>query len=111
VPDFVELGEWNILCGIGVRFNFICDEMLGGVSDELALRTGRGLQAFNRRKPLLASIMLAAAQRSAMTALRQRFTLRQTRCTVPSMFSIPWCRRANGAAHANRSSRLFRHQT
>jgi hypothetical protein len=24
-----------------------------------------------------------------MTALRQRFTLQQTRCTVPSMFSIP----------------------
>jgi hypothetical protein len=38
---------------------------------------------------LLASIMLAAAQRSAMTALRQRFTLRQTRCTAPIMFSIP----------------------
>jgi hypothetical protein len=24
----------NILCGIGRRFNFICDEMLGGVSDD-----------------------------------------------------------------------------
>jgi hypothetical protein len=23
---------WNILCGIGVRFNSICDEMLGGVA-------------------------------------------------------------------------------
>ena len=52
-----------MLCGIGVRFNFVCDEMLGGMSDEPALRTGRCLQAFNRRKPLLASIMPAAAQR------------------------------------------------
>ena len=49
---------WNILCGIGVRFNFICHEMFGGVSDEPALRTGRCLQAF-----LLASIMPAAAER------------------------------------------------
>jgi len=47
---------WNILCGIGIRFNFICDEMFGRVSDEPALRTGRCLQAFNRRKPF-ASIM------------------------------------------------------
>jgi len=54
---------WSILCGIGVRFNFICHEMFGGVSDEPALRTGRRLLPFNRRKRLLASIMPAAAER------------------------------------------------
>jgi hypothetical protein len=64
---------WNILCSIGIPFNFICHEMLGGVSDEPTLRAGKCLQAFNRRKPLLASITLAAAQRSAKRALRQHF--------------------------------------
>ena len=28
----------KILCAIGILFNFICDGMLGGVSDEPALR-------------------------------------------------------------------------
>lgn len=36
--------------------------------------------------------------RSAMAALRQRFTLRQTQRTSPAFFSFRWCRRANGAA-------------
>ena len=31
----------EIYHGIGVRVNSICDEMLGGVIDEPALRTGR----------------------------------------------------------------------
>jgi hypothetical protein len=39
-------------------------------------------------KPLAASIMPAAVQRNAIAAFRQRFTLRQTRRTVPIMFSI-----------------------
>jgi hypothetical protein len=29
---------WNILCGVGIGFNFICDEMLGSASDEPVLR-------------------------------------------------------------------------
>jgi hypothetical protein len=49
---------WKILWGIGVRFNFICHKMFGGVRDEPALRW---LQAFNR-KSLLTSIMPAAAE-------------------------------------------------
>lgn len=43
--------------------------------------------AFNCRKPLLASIMPAAAHRKAIPASRQRLTLRVTRRMVPIMFS------------------------
>src|SRR3974377_1429395 len=49
---------------------------------------GSCLYAFKRRKPFTASIMPAAVQRNAIAALRHRFTLRLTRRTVPSMFSI-----------------------
>src|SRR5438093_13399580 len=47
-----------------------------------ALRAGSCLYAFNRRKPLAASIMPAAVQRNAIAAFRHRFTLRQTQRTV-----------------------------
>src|SRR6516164_11178652 len=46
------------------------------------------LWALRRRKPLAASSMAALVQRSAMEASRQRLTLRQTRRTVPIMFSM-----------------------
>jgi hypothetical protein len=46
------------------------------------------LKAFNRRKPLAASIMPAAVQRNASRRFRHHFTLRQTWRTVPIMFSI-----------------------
>ena len=44
--------------------------------------------AFSRRKPLAASCIAAAVQRIAIEAERHRFTLRQTRRTVPITFSI-----------------------
>ena len=44
--------------------------------------------SFSRRKPLAASCMAAAVQRIAIEAERHRFTLRQTRRTVPITFSI-----------------------
>jgi hypothetical protein len=46
------------------------------------------LCAFSRRKPLVASCMAAAVQRIAIEAERHRFTLRQTRRTVPITFSM-----------------------
>src|SRR3954447_2603262 len=46
------------------------------------------LWAFNRRKPLVASCIAAAVQRSAIDASRQRLTLRQTRRMAPIMFSM-----------------------
>ena len=49
---------------------------------------GSCLYAFSFRNPLAASIMPAAVQRSAMLALRQRFTFRETRLSVPIMFSM-----------------------
>src|SRR5215218_7328465 len=52
-----------------------------------ARSAGSWLFAFSLRKPLAASSMAAAVQRSAMEASRQRFTLRQTRRTEPITFS------------------------
>ena len=54
-----------------------------GVSEHWQLLVG--LQS---PEALVASCMAAAVQRSAIEASRQRFTLRQTRRTVPIMFSM-----------------------
>ena len=101
-PNFVDQAKQalpsEIICRIGVRFNFICYKIFGGVSGELALRTGRCLQ----RKRLLASSCRQPP--SAMTALPCIRHDAPDTMHRPSMFSIPWCGRANGAAHANRSS-------
>ena len=48
-----------------------------------ARRIGSCLCAFNRRKPLAASIMPAAVQHKAIRAFRHRLTLRQTRNYKP----------------------------
>ena len=50
-------------------------------------QTDNCLCAFNRRKPLLTSIMPAATHHKAIPASRQRLTLRVTRRMVPIMFS------------------------
>jgi hypothetical protein len=91
-PDFVEVTEagspWGMLCGISVVFSSLGDVFALVSCQRGSLRPGRYLWAFNRRKPLVASSMPAAVQRSAIAALRQCLTLRQTRRTVPMMFSI-----------------------
>jgi hypothetical protein len=91
-PDFVEVGEAGVAVGDAMRHErcvqLVWVTYLDWWAANAALSTGRSLFAFNRRKPLVASIMPAAVQRSAITALRQRFTLRLTRRTVPIMFSI-----------------------
>jgi hypothetical protein len=53
-----------------------------------ARRAGRCLYAFNRRKPLNASSVAAAAHRRAIKGERQYMTLRQTLRTVPMAFSM-----------------------
>src|SRR3712207_9481488 len=68
--------------------------MLGGARLLGNLHVGRGLRtmraarsagrcrfAFSLRKPLAASNIAAAVQRSTISASRQRFTLRQTRAS------------------------------
>jgi hypothetical protein len=45
--------------------------------------------SFQSTKALACLHDVGGGQRSALAALRQRFALRQTRRTVPSMFSIP----------------------
>ena len=54
--------------------------------------------AFSRRKPLAASCIAAAVQRIAIEAQRHRFTLRQTRRTVPITFSIMFVQATSAAA-------------
>src|SRR5262249_35662169 len=67
---------------------------------------GRCLEAFNRRKPLAASIIPAAVQRNAIAAFRHRFTLRQTRRTVPIMFSIELVQASERLSFAGKPRRL-----
>jgi hypothetical protein len=43
----------NILCGVGVGFNSICNEMLAGVSDELVLRIARTQEMIRERAATL----------------------------------------------------------
>ena len=58
-----------------------------GVQSEARRMRARHLPQ-GRRKPLAASSIAAAVQRSAISAPRHRLTLRQTRRTVPFMFSM-----------------------
>jgi hypothetical protein len=75
-----------MLCGINFCFNLIRDVMLVGVSDKRNSEDRQQPVRFKRRKPLAASIMPPAAQRSAIPVFRHRFTLLRTRRTVPIMF-------------------------
>src|SRR5438105_8554661 len=76
-----------MLCGVSVVFNSLGD-VLGLVSCKRSSENGQVLVGFQSTKPLAASIMPAAVQRNAIAAFRHRFTLRQTRRTVPIIFSI-----------------------
>ena len=58
------------------------------VARRAARNCGSWLFALSLRKPLAASSMAAVVQRRAIEASRQRLTLRQTRRTDPSMFSM-----------------------
>jgi hypothetical protein len=84
-----------MLCGVGLRFNLLRDERLGSVSDKRSPEDRELLVSF---QALGGFHHTAAVQRSAIEAFRHRFTLRQTRRTVPIMFSIELCRRASAGA-------------
>jgi hypothetical protein len=61
-----------MLCGISFCFNVIRDVMLVVMSDKRCSEDQELLVAFQSRlKPLAASIMPAAVQRSAIALLRQ----------------------------------------
>ena len=94
-----------MLCGVSVVFNSLDDE-LGLMSCKCSSENGQVLVGFNRRKPLAASIMPAAVQRNAIAAFRQRFTLRQTRRTVPIMFSIELVQASERLSFAGKPRRL-----
>ena len=70
-----------MLCGISVVFNLL-GEVFALVSYQRRSESRQLLMGFQSRKPLLTSSIPAAVQRSAIAALRQRFTLRQTLRTV-----------------------------
>ena len=55
---------------------------------------------------MAASIIPAAVQRSAIAAFRQRFTLRQTRRTVPIMFSMELVQASERRSSAGSPRRL-----
>jgi hypothetical protein len=67
---------WVMLCGVSVVFNSL-DDVLGLMSCKRSSENGQVLVGFQ-----------STVQRNAIAAFRHRFTLRQTRCTVPIVFSI-----------------------
>jgi hypothetical protein len=81
--------------------NFICHKMFGGVGAPRS-EDWQVLTSINRQKRLLASIMPAAERHDGIASALHIATDTTRR---PSMFSFPCCGRANGAAHAKRSSR------
>src|SRR5207342_2559874 len=82
-----------MLCGLQVVLKVLFGRLLGLKSSQRGFEYWQllvrleALEAFGGFH-LVASIMPAAVQRSAMLAFRHRFTLRQTRRTVPITFSI-----------------------
>src|ERR1700676_942111 len=95
-----------MLCGIGLRFNLLGGDVFGRVSDKGSSEDWEQPVGFQTAKPLAASIMPAAVQRSAMAAFRHRFTLRQTRRTVPIMFSIELVQASDRRSFAGSFRRL-----
>lgn len=68
-------------------FASTCDEMLGGVRDGRRFKDWHLLISLQSTKALACLHDAGGGPaRSAMAGLRQRFTLRQTRRTVPSIF-------------------------
>ena len=92
-------------CVISVIFNSLGD-IFGLIRGERSSENRRLLVGFNRRNPLAASTMPAAVQRSAMAAYRHRFTLRQTRRTVPIIFSIELVQASERRSFVGRPRRL-----
>jgi hypothetical protein len=77
-----------MLCGVSLWFNVLCDEELGAVSDKRSPEDRELLVGVQATEALCASIP-AAVQRSAIAAFCHRFTLQQTRRTVPIMSTHP----------------------
>jgi hypothetical protein len=88
VRDLVEIGEAGIAVDDAMRRSVVFDWMGGVLGLTSCKRSFENMQAFNPRNPLAAFNMPAAVQRSAIAAFCHRLTLRQTRRTVPIMFSI-----------------------
>ena len=87
-----------MLCGVSVVFNWLGD-VLGLMSCKRSSENRQLLVSFKRRKPWLPPHAgRGPAQRHP--AWRHRFTLRQTRRTVPCMFSWRWCKRASVEARS-----------
>src|SRR5262249_24720977 len=76
-----------MLCGISVVFNLLGD-VFALVSCQRRSENRQVLMGFQSTEALGRFQHSGAVQRSAIAALRQRFTLRQTLRTVPIMFSI-----------------------
>ena len=88
-PGFVEVAKQALLlimlCGVGLRFSPVRDELLEGVSDKPSPEDRELLVGFQAAE---AFSRFHHSSGSAIAAFRHRFTLRQTRRTLPMMFSI-----------------------
>ena len=91
VPVFVEVGEAGIAVECYAASAFVFNslgDVLGLMSCKRSTKNGQVLVGFQSPEAFRRPIMPAAVQRNAIAAFRHRFTLRQTRRTVPIMFSL-----------------------
>jgi hypothetical protein len=90
-PDFVEVGEAGVAVSDAMRHQR-CVQLLGDVFALVSCQRGsenrQVLMSFQSTEALGCFQHAGGLQRSAIAALRQRFTLRQTLRTVPIMFLI-----------------------
>jgi hypothetical protein len=94
-----------MLCGISIVFNWLGD-VLGLMSCKRNSENRQVLVGFQSTESFGASNMPAAVQRSAIAAFCHRFTLRQTRRTVPIMFSIELVQASERRSFAGSPRRL-----
>jgi hypothetical protein len=77
-----------MLCGVSLRFNVLCDDVLGGASDKRSPEDRELLVGFQATEALgRFHHSSGRPTQRAIAAFRHRFTLRQTLRTVPIMFS------------------------
>src|SRR5262244_2437463 len=76
-----------MLCGVSVVFNSLGD-VLGLMRCKCSSKNGQVLVGFQSTEAFGCLHHAGGVQRNAIAAFRHRFTLRQTRRTVPIIFSI-----------------------
>ncbi len=77
-----------MLCGVNLRFNVLDCALLGSVTDERSPEDWELLVGFQAMEALGCFHHSSGGPAQCHCRFRHRFTLRQTRRTVPIMFSI-----------------------